>query len=153
MVKRFESTIPSRSQKYQYLLIERSVEDSFLASFSNDESTGSWLNPHVYNERRLELEDLIKERFYVLLKENATDLQYRIFTMLASGMSQVEVAKVMKCNQSGITKCIRGNSDYSYKKTTGKPRYYGGLIKKMKRVISKDEIMQDLLTELNEDFL
>ncbi len=136
----------TRSQAYQYKFAEIATTGEFLESFSNSSSLGSSLNPFFYNEKVLELEDKLKEKFWNLCESILTENQKSILKLTRDGYTQLEIAKILDINQSSICKCLYGNIDYS----GGKPKVYGGVTKKLKKYISKNTEIKDLLNELLE---
>mgnify|MGYP003478373584 FL=1 len=136
----------TRSQAYQYKFAEIATTGEFLESFSNSSSLGSSLNPFHYDEKVLELEDKLKEKIFLLCESILTENQKNIFKLTRSGLTQIEIAKKLNINQSSVTKCLYGNIDYTH----GKPRVYGGCLQKIKKYISKNIEIQELLNELLE---
>ena len=145
-IRRYDKDRPSRSDKYQYLLLETIVSYEYLSSFSNQDSIGHRLNPFQYDERALEIKDQLHNRFWILAQERLTPTQFTIFRMYADGYTQWEIAKILNVCQSSITKSINGNTDYA--KYPG--RHHGGAIKKMQKIVAKDEEMQQLWAQLEE---
>ena len=136
----------TRSGKYQHVIMETPVSDDFLCSFSNNKSIGAHLNPFQYDERLLELRDQLYKRTLEILHEYGTERQQQLFTLYyIEGKTQEEIAKLLDCNQSSVTKGLHGNTDYKYGKAI-----YGGLEKKLKRLTQKDPTCQAILKQMDE---
>ena len=164
----------ARSDSYQYLMNEISVEDFVLDKFLNEQGLYAELNPYHYNELYAEIKDKIKQRFWELAKTHCTDRQYTVLQMTASGMTQEEMADTLKVNQSSINKTLRG-SDQSYIKGSRLQRErlaekpltesegagnlhrrrrksdimkYGGAITKLRKLVREDPVLAQLLEDL-----
>lgn len=148
MIKR--DRLPTRSDKYQYIICEVSVSDEFLGSFCNNDSIASQLNPYGYDERIFDLVDELKKLFWEIADQHMTDRQKQVMHMRADGYTQMEIADMLGVNQSSITKSINGNVDYKNVGEGGKAKVYGGAIKKLKKVMDKHPRIQEILLELSE---
>lgn len=146
-MKYFDDKRASRSDKYQYLILEIQFDNEILASFSNNNSISGYLNPFKYDEEVLDLQDKLKERFWLLAEKSLTPLQFNVMKMLNDGYTQQEIANSLNVNQSSICKCIKGNTSYSPGKEA---KMYGGYQKKLKRVVTEDKEIMDLLNQINE---
>jgi len=136
----------TRSQAYQFKFAEVFITDEYLKSFANSSSLGSQLNPFQYDEKVFELEDRLKEKFWQIADSILTENQKVIIKLTCDGYTQMEIAKMLNVNQSSVCKCLSGNIDYS----TGKPRIYGGLIKKLHKYVLADPEIKKILDEMNE---
>lgn len=144
--KKFENK--TRSGAYQWYLLESPFDfGAYVNMFSNQDSWDHQINPFVYDEKGLELRDKLTEEFWRLAKEKMTPRQWEVSQLMMQGMTQMEMAKALNVNQSSITKCIFGNTCYH----KGKSTCYGGLIKKMKRAVANDPIIQALLREITNE--
>lgn len=134
-----------RSASYQHIYNEQTF-NSFYEGFEKEILDDSVL----YSEEREDVRDAIKERCWVLMKENLTAHQFRIARMLSGydkegqPMTQAGVGVLLGLTQSSITKCLFGNVEYDgdYRQS------YGGIIKKMRRLSKKDEELLSLLQRL-----
>lgn len=140
---------PTRSQLYQHLLVEKAFSHEMMETFSNDDSVYKKLNPFDYNEDILILEDQLKERFWKIINEHLTPRQLEIVKLLRDGATQQEAARKLGVNQSSITKSINGNVDYSNKVTGGKASY-GGICKKLARVVDKDPVIKQIMDAISD---
>lgn len=145
MTSRVEKKRPNRSDVYQWRICELTFSHEFFSAFTNEDSIYAKLNPLFYSEELLNLKDQLRDRTFLLANQCLTPKQKEIFHLTAQGFTQQEIAKKLDVNQSSITKCLNGNKDYTKGGMT-----YGGLIKKMKRIVAHDNIIQDLLSKINE---
>ena len=137
-----------RSSQYQNLYNELFVAPDLLDSFSNQDNIFKRLSPHQYNETILELEEQLRKEFWRVIKENLTDKQQKVVSMLANGATQTECAKELNINQSSICKSLLGNSEYN--KDTGEIKIYGGIKSKLRKVVEKDEKIKFILEQISE---
>lgn len=135
----------NRSDSYQYVLLETVCSHDMMEAFSNDDSISSKLNPFQYNEDLLDLEDQLKKEFWRIIETLLTPRQKEVIKLYSDGYTQMEIAKMLKVNQSSITKSLNGNVDYK----NGK-RIYGGAKKKIKKIIENDEKIKDILKKMAE---
>lgn len=135
----------NRSDRYQYLYAEVSFTYEMMGIFSNEDSISKKLNPFKYNEEILDLEDQLKKEFWRVVESSLTDRQKDVIKLYAQGLTQMEIAKKLKVNQSSITKSIHGNIDYK-----GNKRCYGGSQRKLKKIIEEDSKIQEILRKINE---
>ena len=147
---KFEDKRPARSQAYQYLICEIQVEDKYLALYDNSRSIESHLNPYLYNEDYLELEDKLKSKTWNLIDKICTKRQLEILKLTIDGYGQQEIAKILGCNQSSVTKSLNGNKSYYDRKGRHVNKSYGGSLKKIRKAISEDKEIQDILLAMNE---
>jgi len=136
---------PTRSDKYQHLIVESAFSNEMMESFSNDDSIYSRLNPFEYNEDLLDLEDELKKEFWRVVDDLLTDRQKAVLKLASEGLTQMEIAKKLKVNQSSITKSLNGNVDYK----NGK-KVYGGSKKKILKIIENDEKIRNILNKMKE---
>lgn len=139
-----ERKVP-RSQFYQNLYNELSVAPELLDSFQTGDNIFRRLNPHSYNEAIMDLEEQLRIEFWRLIEENLTDKQQKVVKLLSSGATQMDVAKIMGCNQSSIAKSISGNTEYSEKGTI---KVYGGIKRKLKAALDKDSKIKEILDRI-----
>lgn len=142
---------PNRSDKYQHVYKETAVTDEFLSHHYNVLNQHSGLNPYAYDEeeRVYELKDQLKERFWELAKIHLTDKQFRIARLQADGYNQAETAAILGySSQSSVCKTLNGNAFYGKSLYAG--HTYGGIIKKMQRVVAKDPKTIEILAEIAE---
>lgn len=143
---KFKDERGHRSDRYQEKFHEVPCTQDFLNSFDNSHGMEHHLNPYEYNEELLDLQDKLKNKFWDLAHRILTKRQDIVITMYADGYTQSEIAKFLNVNQSSVTKSINGNHDY---KKDGK-KVYGGLMKKLKIAIEKDEEIQKILARMSE---
>lgn len=137
----------TRSEKYQYVILETTFSDELLSMFDNSQGISGHLNPFEYDEEVLELKDQLYARLWKLIDIHCTPLQKEILELLyKDGYTQVEVAKMRKVNQSSVVKCVLGNCDYS------KPekKHYGGSVPKLRRVLMEDAKFVELWDKIKD---
>lgn len=144
---RFEDKRGHRSDHYQYLMHEISVEDTHLNNFTNAASIDYLLNPFKYNEKLLDLQERLLTKTYELMDKNLTERQSVVIRMTIDGYTQSEIAKILNCNQSSVHKCLYGNVDYSQPKN----KRYGGFYKKIKKIIKDDPEIKEILEQIAEE--
>lgn len=135
----------ARSQNYQWCLVETVFSNEQLESFSNEESIYKRLNPFAYNEAVMDLEEQLKVEFWRVVETLLTPRQREVIKLYSDGYTQMEIAKMLNVNQSSITKSINGNTDYKNGKQS-----YGGVKRKMKKIIESDEKIKEILRKIRE---
>ena len=135
----------NRSDKYQFLLLETSCSNEMLSSFHNEDGISHRLDPFQYNEDVLDLEDQLKLEFWRIVNTLLTPRQKQVITLYCDGYTQMEIAKMLDVNQSSITKSLNGNVDYKNKK-----KIYGGAIRKIQKLIDKDDKIKLILEKMCE---
>lgn len=124
----------TRSDKYQYQLLEVSVDVEILDQ--NEASSA------VYSEELLDLREKLRLRTRELIVLHCTARQTEVMFLTFDGYTQMEIADILKCNQSSVTKCINGNTDGN--------KNYGGAIKKIKRICFEDPDMLEIIRQIDE---
>lgn len=135
----------TRSSGYQNFFAEIPCENSTITNISDSASIGGRLNHKVYNEELYDLQEQLRLAYWRII-DNLTKRQREVLRMLADGKTQMEVAKVLKVNQSSITKSLNGNTDY---RNNGK-KVYGGSRKRLRKIASKDPEIQEILKKIAE---
>ena len=135
----------NRSNLYQHLYNEICVDGDILSSFQNEESLLKRLNPFEYNEDIFVLEEQLRIEFWRLVEDNLNDRQKDILKGLAAGKTQTEIAKLLSINQSSVVKNFGSNNKID---KNGKPIYSGGSKSKLRNLIDKDPVIQDILTKI-----
>ncbi len=135
----------SRSDHYQYLILESSYSNEMLDVFCNEDSISGRLNPFAYSEELIDLEEELKVEFWRVVDTLLTDRQKQVIRLYAEGYTQMEIAKILGVNQSSITKSLHGNTDYSKGR-----KIYGGAKKKIRKIIEDDEAIKDILKRIQE---
>ena len=144
----------NRSSHYQQIFAETMCSNEMMASFCNEDSISSRLNPFQYSEDLLDLEDELKKEFWRIVEEELTDRQKEVLRLYAEGLTQTEIAKKLHVNQSSVAKNVGGNQMYSNSdskttKTTKTPkRTYGGSKRKLKKIIEIDPRITDILQKM-----
>ncbi len=134
----------TRSAGYQHVLLEIAFSNEMMEPFSNESSISSRLCPFAYDESVLELEDQLKDAFWRIV-EQLTPRQQEIIKLSNEGLTQMEIAKKLKVNQSSITKSLHGNVDYKKGRKS-----YGGAVKKIKEIAKNDMEVLEILNKISE---
>ena len=147
---KFDDGRGHRSDKYQYVLMEVSCSHEVIGRFDNSHSISAHLNPFEYDERYFDLEERLKARTRELMDGYLTKRQTEVINLLYQGYTQQEIAKILGCNQSSITKSLNGNQ--AYNTTFGKTadKVYGGSVNKLRKIFLKDEEINLLLQQMEE---
>ena len=135
----------NRSDAYQHILLEICCSHEMMGSFSNQDGIYHMLNPFHYDEEVDDLQDILKEKFWKVVKTVLTERQEEVITMYCNNSTQMEIAKKLKVNQSSITKSMNGNVDYKKGKRT-----YGGALKKIAKTLHQDEEVKAILARIME---
>jgi DNA-binding CsgD family transcriptional regulator len=134
----------TRSAHYQGALLETPTEPFKLTEAVDRECLGQ-LDPWSYNEEIVDLKDQLRESFWRLVASHLTKRQQEVVKLRCLGLTQTMIAKKLKVNQSSITKSINGNCDYK----NGK-RVYGGIIRKIQKLIITDPEVQKIFGKIKE---
>jgi predicted transcriptional regulator len=145
----------NRSNGYQHLFAEQSYPIEILSEFSESQGLVENYNPDDKEELLILKERLIEE-FWRIAKENLTKRQLEVITLMSKNYTQIEIAKILRVNQSSITKSLNGNSDYrgtvkgdgDKKSRSTKIRVYGGIRRKMKKIADKDPRVIEILEQM-----
>lgn len=135
----------NRSDKYQHILVESSCSPDILTEFSEARGIAGYLNMTSYNEEMYALRAELHKELWRIMEEVLTDRQLQVIKLSAKGFTQIEIAKMLKVNQSSITKSINGNCDYR----NGK-KVYGGAKKKLRKAAAEDPKIQEILDRMKE---
>lgn len=138
-----------RSNGYQWIIQEFPEAPDVLTQYSDSKGLSSNLNSTLNKEELFDLKDQLKLAQWRIIDSVLTKRQRQVLKLYADGYTQMDIAKILKVNQSSITKSINGNCDYR----NGK-KIYGGAKKKLKRAAAKDPEIQKILKrmiELSED--
>ena len=135
----------NRSDKYQHILVESSCSPDILTEFSESRGMAGYLNMTSYNEEMYALRAELHNELWRIMEDVLTDRQLQVIKLSAKGFTQIEIAKMLRVNQSSITKAINGNCDYR----NGK-KIYGGAKKKLRKAAAEDPVIQDILDRIKE---
>jgi DNA-binding CsgD family transcriptional regulator len=97
---------PTKSDRYQNFFAESAHSHDMMEAFSNTDSMYSRLNPWNYNEELVNLEEQLKVEFWRVVDTLLTDRQKEVIRLYSQGKTQMEIAKILKVNQSSITKSL-----------------------------------------------
>jgi DNA-binding CsgD family transcriptional regulator len=134
----------NKSDSYQYKIVEISVDPVIMNEFPLVESLGSQLHLAKHSEKFDELRDQLMQEVVRLINTKLTPRQSEVVTLRLQGKTQIQIADELGIHQTTVHKLLMGNIDYA----NGRKRY-GGAIKKLKKLCAKDEVVQDILSELD----
>ena len=136
---------PCRSEAYQYKFAEIGYEYSMLSKLaSSDERTKEEALSEIEKERRDELKGTLIAEMWKVAKKELNKQQFSILDcMYRKNMTQMETSAFINRNQSSVHKSLCGNL---YKNEMN-----GGIFKKLRDVMSTNEIVIDCLRQLNGD--
>ncbi len=135
----------NRSDSYQWILLESPCSPEMLTEYSDCQGLTGMMNYASYNEELLDLKEQLNIEQWRLIDTELTPRQRQVIRLYADGYTQIEIAKMLKVNQSSITKSINGNCDYR----NGR-KVYGGAKKKLRKIAEKDSKMQEILKKIAE---
>lgn len=133
----------NRSDRYQSLFAELSYSNDMMSDFSEQEGLVGKSDPEL-KEKYLDCKDRLQVAFWRLVR-SLTPRQQEVIRLYCDNLTQIEIAKKLKVNQSSVTKSLNGNCDYR----NGK-KIYGGAKKKLKRLAEKDPEVIEILREMTE---
>ena len=145
----------NRSDSYQNWIMERCVSPFILNDLSSAQGMTYRIRPDIYDEKYLDLREQLKKRMWELVEIGLTERQKQVVKLSMEGLTQNEIAKKLGINQTSVHKVIRGNIDYSNKKSKNngeivKPKRYGGALKKLTKLCQADLQIQNILKEMVE---
>lgn len=135
----------NRSDIYQPLLLEISVSPFILSDLSSAQNITYRMNPDAYSEKFLDLREKLIKRMWELIEIGLTTRQKQVLKLWQQGLTQNEIAKILSINQTSVHKVLRGNIDYKNKR-----KRYGGCLKKIIKLCSSDQEIQQILKEIQE---
>ncbi len=135
----------SRSDVYQYRMVEVSIDPYILSHFSIEDGFGEQIRTSGYSEEIMELRKTLMNEIYRLIKTILTERQKEVINLRLNGLTQVEIAEALGIHQTTVHKTISGNIDYK----NGEARY-GGAIKKLQKACIRDDKIKDLLKRIED---
>ena len=135
----------NRSDPYQYRIVEITIDPALLSDFSSEDSLGARLSNASHSEEVAELRRLLMRELRRLIKNVLTDRQQQVIMLRMQGKTQVEIAELLHIHQTTVHKTLSGNIDYKNKRAK-----YGGAIKKLKKMCSRDERILNILKKIEE---
>jgi predicted transcriptional regulator len=135
----------NKSDSYQHKIVEISVDPGILNDFTFGEGLGFLLNSSKFSEEFYELRQQLIQEVLRIVDTCLTKRQAEVISLRLRDFTQIQIAEELGVHQTTIHKLLMGNIDYS----NGKKRY-GGAIKKLKKICSKDEKIVELLIIMEE---
>lgn len=140
-----EGAPPAPSDAYQYLFKEVLVAPHDLGRGVADPL---WEQDTEDQRARQELRRKMYERLKLLAQAQLTDRQLQIFELyFEQGLSQMDIAKKLNLAQPSVYKCIYGNQ-ITFGNGRENNKFYGGFIKKLAKIVAKDEQLSKWAEEL-----
>lgn len=136
----------TRSSHYQNYFAEIASDPESIADCSEQRGVHGFVGNSGYKEDLLDLNDQLREEFWNLVDKKLTIRQKEVLHLLADGLTQMEVARLLGVNQSSITKSVSGNADYR----NGKKKCYGGSRKKILKIIEKESNIKEILQKIRD---
>jgi DNA-binding CsgD family transcriptional regulator len=133
----------NKSDSYQHKIIEISVDPSILNDFAMSEGLGFVLNTTKFSEEFFDLRQQLIQEVLRVVGSCLTKRQAEVVGLRLIDLTQIQIAEQLGIHQTTVHKLLMGNIDYA----NGKKRY-GGAIKKLKKVCSKDSKVIFLLEEM-----
>ena len=133
----------NKSDSYQHKIIEITVDPAILNDFAIDDGLGFALNTSKFSEEFYELRIKLIQEVLRVVRLCLTKRQEEVITLRLKDLTQIQIAEKLGIHQTTVHKLLMGNIDYA----NGKKRY-GGAIKKLKKVCSKDENILEILEEM-----
>ena len=140
----------NRSNGYQWVIMETPFDSDALSDFSDSQGFAGVMNDAVYKEELKELNERLRDEYWRIVETHLTPRQQQVLKLLATGMTQIDVAKVLNVNQSSVTKSVHGNTDYGKKNGKKNKKSYGGANKRIKKLVDKDPKIQEILARIAE---
>ncbi len=135
----------SRSDLYQWKLLEIPYHQTHLDSFDNTQDLAGISNPIINKEQLLELQDQLIKRLWELVEVHCTEVQKITLKMYwLQGMTQQEIALARGKSQMTVTKCLNGQY---YKKSK---YHYKGAYGLLKEILNDDSICVDIIKQIDE---
>lgn len=133
----------NKSDSYQHKIVEITVDPTILNDFSLDDGLGFVLNTSKFSEEFYELRQQLIQEVLRVVGTCLTQRQSEVITLRLKDLTQIQIAEKLGIHQTTVHKLLMGNIDYA----NGKKRY-GGAIKKLKKMCSKDSNIIYILNEM-----
>lgn len=95
----------------------------------------------LINAYRQDLFDILTP----LLADRLTEHQYKVFTLWLHGKTQYEIAEHLGILQNAVSKCLFGNIQYSNRVPHLNGRTYGGIMRKLMKLVASNMAIQRIL--------
>ena len=133
----------NKSDSYQHKIVEITVDPTVLNDFSLNDGLGFALNTSKFSEEFYELRQQLILEVLRIVNTCLTQRQAEVITLRLKDLTQIQIAEKLGIHQTTVHKLLMGNIDYA----NGKKRY-GGAIKKLKKICSKDGKVSYILNEM-----
>jgi len=134
-----------KSDKYQHKILEIPVEPDVLHNFSTDDGLTGHLDKIESSEEMDALKQSLLDEIKSIINNDLTVRQRQVIKLRLLGHTQSDIGEQLDICQTTVHKVIEGNIDYSNNK-----KRYGGVIKKLKKICTSNENIQDILLKIEE---
>lgn len=129
-----------------HTFVEISIDPNLLNNFANEDGMMAYLNSYSGSEEFQKLRTALFEEVMYIINDCLTDKQKQVMIMTyIEGKTQNEISMELGRHQTAIHKTLKGNIDYG---NNGKR--YGGAIKKLRKLCSSSEEIQDILKKMRD---
>lgn len=135
----------SKSDSYQYRMIEVAIDPYVLSHFSVEDGFSEQIRTSGFSKEIMELRKKLIKEIRRLVNTILTNRQKEVVNLRLKGYTQVQIANTLGIHQTTVHKTLSGNIDYK----NGEARY-GGAIKKLQKACKKDIKVIDILKKINE---
>ena len=126
--------------------VQISIDPILLNNFSNEEGISAYFNSYSASEEFQALTNELVKEIMTIINENLTSTQRDVIIMTyIQGKTQNEISSKLGRHQTAVHKTLKGNIDYS-----NNAKRYGGAIKKIRKLCSKNEKIQKILKQMRE---
>lgn len=133
----------NKSDSYQHKIVEITVDPVILNDFPLDTGLGAQVNLATYSEEFYDLRQQLIDEVMRIIDANLTSRQAEVVMLRLEGKTQIQIAEQLGIHQTTVHKLLMGNIDYA----NGRKRY-GGAIKKLKKMCSRDVKIVDILQKM-----
>jgi len=135
----------NKSDSYQHKIVEIAVDPVILNDFPLYNGLGAQLNLAMYSEEFYDLRQQLMDEVMRIIKNNLTKRQAEVVLLRLEGKTQIQIAEELGIHQTTVHKLLMGNIDYANDK-----KRYGGAIKKLRKICTKDEKILEILCQMEE---
>jgi len=126
---------------------EVSVSESYMSSFSNEDSIQAKLRENEEPYEYILLKEALLNELYKVIDEALTERQAEILSLVLEGLTQREVAEKLNITQASVSMTLHG-AKTKYKHSDARDESYGGIYKKLKKACKKNPKIQEILAEI-----
>lgn len=135
----------NKSDSYQHKIVEISIDPAILYDFPDHDGLGTMLNLSKCSDEFQELREELIQEVMRIISNDLTERQAEVVMLRLQDMTQTQIACKLGIHQTTVHKLLMGNIDYA----NGRKRY-GGAIKKLQKICSKDNKVKNILIKMEE---